>query len=162
MIDIESNPVPSTADKREQHIIVKKRIKMQSPPSLKRKKKEGTTRITFCSSGVRERRRLNTDSLFAENVKHKLRWPVVPVDAGAVLEHLDVVNVLVEQVGAVHRAALGLRVELGREDGSGLVDHSCREEDSELVIRSNQERRRKLVSLAYLRWNHRSGSQSTP
>lgn len=73
---------------------------------------------------VRQGRGLNADTLLAEDVNHQLRRPVVAVDLGAVLEHLDALEVLVEQIGAVHRAALGLRVELGREDGPGLVHHA--------------------------------------
>lgn len=67
---------------------------------------------------------LNTDTLLAENVNHELRWPVVTVDRGAALVHLDVLEVLVEQVRGIHRATLGLGVELGRKDGAGLVHHT--------------------------------------
>lgn len=71
-----------------------------------------------------ERRRLNANTLLAEDVKHELRGAVVLVDRLAVLGHLHVLQVLLEEVRAVHGAALGLGVELGREDRTGLVDHA--------------------------------------
>ncbi len=75
-------------------------------------------------SRVGERRRLDSDTLLAKDIQHELRRTVVLVDLLAVLEQLHVRHVLVEQVGAVHRAALGLGVELSREDGASLVHHT--------------------------------------
>lgn len=75
-------------------------------------------------SSVRKRSGLNADTLLAENVNHELSRPVVTVDLGVALEKLDVLHVLVKEVGRVHGTTLGLGVELGREDGAGLVHHT--------------------------------------
>lgn len=77
-----------------------------------------------CLGGTGERRGLNTDTLLAEDVEHELGGPVVLVDLLAVLCELHVLEILLEEVRAVHGAALGLRVELRGEDGTGLVDHA--------------------------------------
>lgn len=67
---------------------------------------------------------LDTNTLSAENVEHQGAGSVVLVDGLVALGELDVLEVLVEEVGAVHGTALGLGVELGREDGAGLVHHA--------------------------------------
>lgn len=68
---------------------------------------------------------LNTDTLSAEDVKHQLAGSVVLVDDLVALGELDALEVLLEEVRAVHGATLGLGVELGGEDGAGLVYHAC-------------------------------------
>lgn len=77
-----------------------------------------------CLGRVGQRGRLNANTLLAENINHQLRGPVVAVHLGGLLEQLDVFKILVEQVRAVHRATLGFGVELGRENGPGLVKHA--------------------------------------
>src|SRR6266566_2633481 len=74
--------------------------------------------------GRGQRRRFNTNPLPAENIQHELGGPIVLVYFGAVLVHLHVRQILVKEECAVHWAALSLGVELGREDGSGLVGHA--------------------------------------
>lgn len=74
--------------------------------------------------GAGQRDGLDADALTAEDVEHELGRTVVAVDLLVVLEELHALEVLVEEVGAVHGAALGLRVELGGEDGAGLVHHA--------------------------------------
>lgn len=62
--------------------------------------------------------------LLAQNVERELRRSVVLVLELLALGQSDAVEVLLKQARAVLRAALGLGVELSREDGSGLVDHA--------------------------------------
>jgi hypothetical protein len=73
-------------------------------------------------------RRRNTNSLFTQNIDQQRARNAVPRR----LEHrlfllvlLHAVEIGVEQVGRVHGAALGFRVELRGEDGAGFVDDSC-------------------------------------
>lgn len=70
---------------------------------------------------------VDADTLLGEQVDEE-RVRLVALAGGEdrlrVLVGLDAVDVLVEQVGRVERAALGLRVELRAEDGAGLVDHA--------------------------------------
>lgn len=79
---------------------------------------------TRCLSKANKRSRLNTDTLLAQNVQDVLAGPVVLEDVLSALGSADVLKVLLEEVRAVHGATLGLRVELGREDGPGAVHHS--------------------------------------
>lgn len=82
-------------------------------------------KVEFCDlCRLSERRGLNADAFTAENVKQELAGSVVLVDGLAFFLALDVLQVLIEEVGAVHWATLGLRVELGEEDGAGLVHHT--------------------------------------
>lgn len=67
---------------------------------------------------------LNTDTLSAHNVEHQRGWSVILENDLVTLGELNVLEVLVEEVGAVHGTTLGLRVELGGEDGAGLVKHA--------------------------------------
>lgn len=69
---------------------------------------------------------LNTHTFAAHDVEEELGRAVVLVDGLAALGLADHVEVLFKQVRAVHGATLGLGVELGREDGSGLVHHAWR------------------------------------
>lgn len=81
--------------------------------------------VEFCDlCRLSERRGLNANALTAENVKQELAGTIVLVDGLAFFLALDVLQVLIEEVGAVHWATLGLGVELGREDGAGLVHHT--------------------------------------
>lgn len=75
-------------------------------------------------SSVILRHDLHSNTLLREEVEHELRRPVVLVDVLALLEQLHALHVAVKQVRAVHWATLSLGVELGREDGPGLVHHS--------------------------------------
>lgn len=66
---------------------------------------------------------VHTNTLLAEQVDKKCARLVI--DGGLfALVLLDIVNVLVEQVGRVKRTALGFGMELSAEDGSGDVDQS--------------------------------------
>lgn len=79
--------------------------------------------IPLCA-GTSKRRGLHAHTLPAEDVEQELRRPVVLVHPLALLCELNILEVLLEEVGAVHGTALGLRVELGGEDGAGLVHHA--------------------------------------
>ncbi|KAI6748599.1 hypothetical protein HG530_015372 [Fusarium avenaceum] len=79
---------------------------------------------TLCSSTSSKRSRLNTNTLSAHDVEHQRGGSVVLENNLVALGKLDVLKVLVKQVRAVHRASLGLGVELSREDRSGLVKHA--------------------------------------
>jgi len=69
----------------------------------------------------------NTNTLLSKEVDHE---GIRPGPATALenivglLVLLDGLEVCVEKVARVERTALGLRVELGREDGTSLVDHT--------------------------------------
>lgn len=67
---------------------------------------------------------LNADTLSAHDVEHQRGRSVVLENDLVALGELDVLEVLVEEVGAVHGTTLGLGVELGGEDRSGLVEHT--------------------------------------
>jgi hypothetical protein len=71
-----------------------------------------------------QRQWLNTNALSAQNIKEQLGRTVVPVLKGVALCKTDIIQVLVKEVRAVHWTTLGLGVELGRENGSGLVHHA--------------------------------------
>jgi hypothetical protein len=75
-------------------------------------------------AGTSKRRGLDAHTLPAEDVEQELSGPVVLVHPLALLCELNILEVLLEEVGAVHGTALGLGVELGREDGAGLVHHA--------------------------------------
>lgn len=79
---------------------------------------------TLCSSTSSKRSRLNTNTLSAHDVEHQRGGSVVLENNLVALGELDVLKVLVKEVRAVHGASLGLRVELSREDRSGLVEHA--------------------------------------
>lgn len=74
--------------------------------------------------GISQGLRLDTDTLPAHDVEHQLRRSVVLVDLLGALECHDILNVLIKEVGAVHRATLGFGMELGREDGARGVAHA--------------------------------------
>jgi len=78
--------------------------------------------LHLSSSGKRSG--LNTNTLSAHDVEHQRGRSVVLENDLVALGELDALEVLVKQVGAVHGTTLGLRVELGGEDGSGLVKHT--------------------------------------
>jgi hypothetical protein len=69
---------------------------------------------------------VNTDTLLAHQIdKDSARLVVLVRELGLeVLVLLDILDVLVEQVSRVERSALGLGVELGAEDRSGVVDQT--------------------------------------
>ena len=70
---------------------------------------------------------LNTDTLLGEQVNQQRAGTAVTlgVETGLVVLVLEnAVQVDVEEVRGVQRTALGLRVELGAEDGARLVDHT--------------------------------------
>ncbi len=69
---------------------------------------------------------LNANTFSAHDIEEELGRSVVLVDGLAALGLADHVEVLFKQVRAVHGTTLGLGVELGREDGSGLVHHAWR------------------------------------
>jgi hypothetical protein len=70
--------------------------------------------------------RMHTNTLLSQQVDKKRAGLVVPVgEAGlVVLVLLDVVHVLVEEVRGVERTSLGFGMELGAEDGTGVVDQT--------------------------------------
>lgn len=76
------------------------------------------------SSATSQWRRLDTDTFPVKDIKHQLRWPVIPIDLFVVFKDLDVFNVLVKEISTVRRPALGFRMELGREDWTSLMRHT--------------------------------------
>ena len=69
---------------------------------------------------------VDTDTLLAHEIDKNGTGLIALVREGGleVLVLLDVLNVLVEQVRRVERSSLGFRVELGAEDGAGVVDQT--------------------------------------
>jgi hypothetical protein len=69
---------------------------------------------------------VHTNTLLAKEIDQKWARLVVPLgECGlVVLVLLDVLDVLVEQVGRVHRTTLGFRVELRAEDRARVVDEA--------------------------------------
>lgn len=70
----------------------------------------------------------HADTLLAEEISQKRGGSAITLrleDRLVCLVFLDAVEVDVEQVGRILRTALGFRMELGAEDGSGLVDQTC-------------------------------------
>lgn len=69
---------------------------------------------------------MHTNTLLGQEIRKLGSGLVVLVGEGGlvVLVLPDALNVLVEQVGRVEGSALGFRVELGTEDGAGVVDQT--------------------------------------
>lgn len=67
---------------------------------------------------------LDTDPLLAEDIQHELRRTVVLVHGLVRLESLHILDILVEEVAAVHWATPSLRMELGGEDRPRGMTHT--------------------------------------
>jgi len=91
-------------------------------PNYQTQTPKSSQTLHLSSSGKRSG--LNTNTLSAHDVEHQRGGSVVLENDLVALGELDALEVLVKQVGAVHGTTLGLGVELGREDGSGLVKHT--------------------------------------
>lgn len=71
-----------------------------------------------------KRHGLNANTLPAQDIQDELAGAVVLVHKGALLGESNIVEVLLKEIRAVHWATLGLGMELGRENRSGLVHHT--------------------------------------
>lgn len=81
----------------------------------------GSSNVLHADSG------LHTDTLLGEQINQQRAGEAVPLRVKrslASLVLLHTVDVDIEEVRGVERAALGLRVELCAENGAGLVDHT--------------------------------------